>query len=48
MFAPQVAKILSPQRWLTVEQVASALYRAHAPIDAAIGSIAPRPASEAG
>jgi energy-coupling factor transporter ATP-binding protein EcfA2 len=48
MFAPQVAKILSPQRWLTVDQVAAALYRAHAPIDAAIGSIAPRPSSEAG
>jgi ABC-type multidrug transport system ATPase subunit len=43
MFAPQVAKILSPQRWLTVDQVAAALFRAHAPIDAAIGSIAPRP-----
>jgi hypothetical protein len=25
MFAPQVAKILSPQEWLTVEQVADAL-----------------------
>jgi len=24
-FAPQVAKILSPQRWLTVEDVAVAL-----------------------
>jgi len=25
MFAPQVSKILSPQRWLTVRQVAAAL-----------------------
>jgi energy-coupling factor transport system ATP-binding protein len=47
MFAPQVAKILSPQRWLTVDEVAATLFRAHAPIDAAIGLIAPPPASEA-
>ena len=25
MFAPQVAKILSPQAWLTVDQVAAAI-----------------------
>jgi len=25
VFAPQVAKVLSPQRWLTVEQVRDAL-----------------------
>ena len=47
MFAPQVAKILSPQRWLTTEQVADALFRAHAPIDAAIGRLGQRPGSEA-
>ena len=40
MFAPQVAKILSPQEWLTTDQVAEALFRAHAPIDATIGAIA--------
>ena len=47
MFAPQVAKILSPQHWLTVDQVAGSLFRAHAPIDAAIGGIATPPASGA-
>jgi energy-coupling factor transporter ATP-binding protein EcfA2 len=45
MFAPQVVKILSPQHWLTVDQVASALFRAHAPIDAGIGAIATGPAT---
>jgi energy-coupling factor transport system ATP-binding protein len=40
MFAPQVAKILAPQHWLTVDQVAGVLFRAHAPIDAGIGVIA--------
>ena len=39
MFAPQVAKILSPEPWLTVDDVSAALFRAHAPIDAAIGAI---------
>ncbi len=47
MFAPQVAKILSPQHWLTVDQVAGSLFRAHAPIDAAIGGMATPPASGA-
>jgi energy-coupling factor transport system ATP-binding protein len=40
MFAPQVSKILSPQAWLSVDQVAVALFRPHAPIDAAIGGLA--------
>ena len=48
MFAPQVAKILSPQRWLTVDEVAAALFRPHAPIDAAIGSLGAPPGSVAG
>ncbi len=47
MFAPQVAKILSPEPWLTVDDVSTALFRAHAPIDAAIGLIAPPPTTEA-
>ena len=47
MFAPQVAKILSPEPWLTVDDVATALFRAHAPIDAAIGLISPKPPTEA-
>ena len=47
MFAPQVAKILSPEPWLTVDDVATALFRAHAPIDAAIGLISPQPPTEA-
>jgi energy-coupling factor transport system ATP-binding protein len=42
MFAPQVAKIMSPQEWLTVDQVANALFHAHAPIAAAIGTIGRR------
>ena len=40
MFAPQVAKILAPQRWLTVDEVAGALFSPHAPVDATIGAIA--------
>jgi hypothetical protein len=48
MFAPQIAKILSPQRWLTVDEVAAALFRPHAPIDAAIGSLGTPPGSVAG
>ena len=47
MFAPQVAKILSPEPWLTVDDVSAALFRAHAPIDAAIGLISPKPTTEA-
>jgi energy-coupling factor transport system ATP-binding protein len=47
MFAPQVAKILAPQPWLTVDEVAAALFRAHAPVDAAIGLIAPPATPEA-
>ena len=43
MFAPQVAKILAPQRWLTVDEVAGALFSAHAPVDATIGTIAAGP-----
>ena len=35
MFAPQVSKILSPQAWLTVDQVASALDDAPGPQEAA-------------
>ncbi len=42
MFAPQVSKILAPQPWLTVDQVAAALFTAHAPIAAALGSIGTR------
>jgi hypothetical protein len=34
MFAPQVAKILSPQLWLTVDQVSAAL-DTHDPMGAA-------------
>jgi hypothetical protein len=34
MFAPQVAKILSPQVWLTVDQVSAAL-GSHDPMGAA-------------
>lgn len=45
MFAPQVAKILAPQAWLTVDEVAGALFTAHAPVDAAIGALAGSPAS---
>ena len=47
MFAPQVAKILSPQPWLTVDDVAAALFQAHAPIHAGLGTISPRPESGA-
>lgn len=39
VFAPQVAKVLSPQSWLTIDQVAQALFRPHAPVNAALGII---------
>jgi energy-coupling factor transport system ATP-binding protein len=47
MFAPQIAKILSPQSWLSVDQVAQSLFRPHAPIDAAIGGLATPAGTEA-
>ncbi|MDP1876442.1 MAG: ATP-binding cassette domain-containing protein [Actinomycetota bacterium] len=37
MFAPQVAKILSPQTWLTVDQVAAALGPVDGPASAGLG-----------
>jgi energy-coupling factor transport system ATP-binding protein len=42
VFAPQVAKVLAPQRWLTVEQVGAALSATAARVDP-VGPVAPDP-----